>query len=458
MTTTLHGLFLDKFDYTTGEIPVWLAGDLHQRWIEVVAEGRKPDIVLNASGYYVRAVRGPDGAPGNGSSEPHEDAETEAPGADAGSERASKAPGSEPRFKVTRYCDLRTGVGQEDSLVDELFPIEGLALLWGRFKSLKSFLMYDLCLHVAQGWEYRGRAVRQGLVIYCAFEGAHGFRRRTDAQRIHYEIPEDLDVPLRVMGCQMNLAKDHKKFISDIRVQLAGGEVPAMVVLDTLNRSLVGSEGKDIDMSAYIAAAGAIREAFKCLVVIVHHCGWDESRPRGHSSLTGAIDAQLSVTRDGDHVTVTVEFLKEGPEGVEIHSTIKKYVVGTDTNGKEITSLVVIPSDATARKVWPPGLVTFRRAVKAALEKYAELYQETVLDLPIRVAAIEDVRKEFYAIYVPAGEEQNAEQRQEAKRKQFVRSLKRAIEDGLINCREPEGKPPFLWLAHEGAADTQDFQ
>ena len=74
------------------------------------------------------------------------------------------------------------------------------------------------------------------------------------------------------------------------------------VVLDTLNKSLVGSESKDLDMAAYIRAAEAVRDAFDCVVIIVHHCGWDESRMRGHSSLRGAVDAEMSVTREGDVV------------------------------------------------------------------------------------------------------------------------------------------------------------
>jgi AAA domain len=48
---------------------------------------------------------------------------------------------------------------------------------------------------------------------------------------------------------------------------------PILVVLDTLNRSLRGSESSDEDMTAYLNAADAIRETFNCVVVIVHHCG-----------------------------------------------------------------------------------------------------------------------------------------------------------------------------------------
>src|SRR6516165_6497051 len=85
------------------------------------------------------------------------------------------------------------------------------------------------------------------------------------------------------------------------------GARPAAVVLDTLNKSLVGSESKDIDMANYVRAAEAIREAFDCVVIIVHHCGWDESRMRGHSSLPAALDTELAVVREADIAKVTVE-------------------------------------------------------------------------------------------------------------------------------------------------------
>ena len=34
-------------------------------------------------------------------------------------------------------------------------------------------------------------------------------------------------------------------------------------------------------MSNYLRAAEAIRDTFQCVVIIVHHCGLDETRPRG---------------------------------------------------------------------------------------------------------------------------------------------------------------------------------
>jgi hypothetical protein len=97
-------------------------------------------------------------------------------------------------------------------------------------------------------------------------------------------------------------------------------------------------------MTAYVRAADAIREAFNCVVIIVHHCGIDGTRPRGHTSLTGACDAQLSVKRDhSDNVIVELECAKDGPQGDRIASRLEPITVGTDEDGEAISSCVIVP-------------------------------------------------------------------------------------------------------------------
>jgi hypothetical protein len=179
-------------------------------------------------------------------------------------------------------------------------------------------------------------------VVYCAFEGAHGYKKRVEALRRHYNIAPDTQVPLYVIPGQADLIKEHKLLIRDIATQL-NGEKPTHVVLDTLNKSLAGSESKDVDMGAYVRAAEAIRDSFGCVVIIIHHCGWDETRPRGHSSLPGAVDTQIAVVREGDIMTATVEYMRDGPEDVQETSTAKSVTVGMDHNGKDLTSLVLEP-------------------------------------------------------------------------------------------------------------------
>ena len=117
------------------------------------------------------------------------------------------------------------------------------------------------------------------------------------------------------------------------------------------NRSLRGSENSDEDMSAYIGAADALREAFDCAVLIVHHCGVNDSRPRGHTSLTGAVDAQLAVKREQNgNIIVTVEWMKDGEsEGDTIASRLEVVEVCTDEDGEAITLCIVVPAESSHR-------------------------------------------------------------------------------------------------------------
>jgi hypothetical protein len=247
------------------------------------------------------------------------------------------------RFQLTRFLDIKMN-DRRRYIVKGLIPREGLVVAWGPPKCGKSFWITDVALHVALGWEYRGRRVEPGAVVYVACEGQAGVPQRIEAfkQTRLAEKPET-DPPFYLLPTQLNLIGESKKLIEEIAAQLRD-EKPIMVVLDTLNRSLVGSESKDEDMSAYIAACEAIRAAFNCAVVIIHHCGIEGTRPRGHTSLTGAVDAQIAIRRNGATIA-RVEWMKDGDEGDEIVSVLEKVVVGTDEDGEEITSCVVEPCE-----------------------------------------------------------------------------------------------------------------
>jgi hypothetical protein len=258
----------------------------------------------------------------------------------------------EPRFRLIPFDAVTVG-SERVYLVKGLIPRTGLIVAWGPPKCGKSFWTFDLVMHIALGWEYRGRRVQQGPVVYLALEGGKGFEARIEAFRQRF-LPQDADpVPFYLLSAPVNLVKDHGDVIGCIRLQ-AQASPPLAVVIDTLNRSLAGSESDDKGMAGYIRAADAIREAFGCAVVIVHHCGVDASRPRGHTSLTGAVDAQLAVKRDtGDNVVVEIEWMKDGPEGDIIASRLEAIEVGQDVDGDAITSCVVLPTDTfeQAKKV-----------------------------------------------------------------------------------------------------------
>jgi hypothetical protein len=127
-------------------------------------------------------------------------------------------------------------------------------------------------------------------------------------------------------------------------------------------------------MTAYLNAADAIGEAFGCAVIIVHHCGIDGTRPRGHTSLTGTVYAQLAVKRDAsDNVLVSVEGMKDGPEGEQIASRLNTLELGTDDDGDPITSCAVVPANKEDIRNAPKQRLTDvqKLAMRALIEALA---------------------------------------------------------------------------------------
>jgi RecA-family ATPase len=213
------------------------------------------------------------------------------------------------RFPLTAFDKI--GFEQRSEyLIKGLFPNAGLTVVWGPPKCGKTFWVLDALMHVAQGSAYRSHRVIRGLVVYCALEGVSGFRNRVEAFR-QYRLGKSDQPSFSLMSGSLRLVSDQRAFIHSICDQI-GEEKPAAICIDTLNRSLEGSESSDEDMANYIRAADALREAFDCLVVIIHHCGHNGERPRGHSSLIGAVDVQIAVRNTAGTIVAKVELAKDG--------------------------------------------------------------------------------------------------------------------------------------------------
>jgi hypothetical protein len=313
-----------------------------------------------------------------------------------------------PRFKLVSFNELNVG-SSAVYLVKGIIPKAGLVVVWGPPKCGKSYWIFTVMLHVALGREYRGRRVQQGMVVYLALEGQDGFGARAAAFRSRY-LDRGGDVPdFFLIKERTDLVRDHRALIQCIATQCEGN--PTAVVIDTLNRSLAGSESDDKDMASYVRAADAIRERFNCAVIIVHHCGVNVSRPRGHTSLTGAADMQISVKRDTDkNIIATVEYAKDGPEGAVIASKLEPVELGRDQDGDPITACVVMPVEdgaapASAAKT-PSGrkenkvLRTFRDAFVEAVDTDGTTICVRGDGPQVKAVDVAKVRAEFERRYV----------------------------------------------------------
>jgi len=335
------------------------------------------------------------------------------------------------RFKLVRFVDVQLSTTAY-YLIREVVPRSGVVLVYGPPKCGKSFLVFDIALHIALNRPYRGRRVTPGAVVYIALEGERGLGARIAAFKAAHGL-DDADPNFYVIATRLDLVEDCNSLIQDIKVQI--NVEPAAIVIDTLNRSYRGDENSAQDMGAYVQAADAIRAAFSCCVLLIHHCGVDGSRPRGSSALAGAVEAQIAVKKDSSGlITAEVEYAKDGPSGVTINSRLEVLVVGTDDDGQPITSCVVRPADdekpARTRPPDPKGrngiaLTALQRAV-------GELGKHPPLDLPdhVRAVSVETWRTYFYdsCPWEPGTT-------QDGKRKAFKRAVDDLVARKRVACR-----------------------
>jgi len=319
------------------------------------------------------------------------------------------------RFPLTKFGNVLMA-STAVYLVKSLIPRTGLVVIWGPPKCGKSFWVFDLLMHVALGSDYRGLRVKQGLIVYCALEGVDGFRRRIEAFRRKY--PKSKDAPFYLIFTPLDLTRDHKALIASIRAQLPKGVNPSAVAIDTLNRSLHGSESSDEDMANYVRAGDAIGNAFGCVVPIIHHCGHSAERPRGHSSLLGAADVQIAVKRDAaDNIVATVELAKDGAVDLEIVSRLVPVEVGQDEDGVTMTSCIIEPVDEPAAKAakdtprLTKGAKIALRALHEALDELGEVPPASNhIPAKVKTVHVEKWRTRAYQLGISGSPELRARQ------------------------------------------------
>jgi hypothetical protein len=367
---------------------------------------------------------------------------------DAPRPKKGQATKFDARFRFERFDAIKAAT-TPNYLVKGIVPREGITVVWGPPKCGKSFWTFDLAMHIALGRSYRGRKVRQGAIAYLALEGGAGFRARVEAWRQQEIKGRATTVPFYLLAVPVDLVADHKKLITAIGAQVAK---PVAVVVDTLNRSLAGDENRSEDMARFIRAVDAIRVTFDCAVIVIHHSGIKTDRPRGHTSLAGANDAQIAVERDEDAgvITAKVEHMKDGEVGATIFSRLESVALGTDDEGDPITSCVVVPVEGEGLKRRPmlPGQTKLAfRLLERAL---ADSGERPPASNHIPPDILRVVRVDTFRRYFDAGIPDDGHQ-PDSKRTAFKRATKRLLELGFIGVWNDH-----VWIAgHAGQGRTK---
>lgn len=210
------------------------------------------------------------------------------------------------------------GLEEPGWLIENYITAGGLATIFGRPGSFKTFAALDWACSVASGTWWNGHAVTQGPVLYVMAEGAGGLRRRKQAWEKANRVMLS-EFPITWYPQPVNLLDP--EWSEGLAIVAAERHV-ILTVIDTVARSMPGGdENTSRDMGTLISAADKIRNSTGGAVILVHHTPLDGGRLRGHSSLEGAVDTNIGVDSDGTTIKITVDKQKdsEPPEPLLLH-------------------------------------------------------------------------------------------------------------------------------------------
>lgn len=258
-----------------------------------------------------------------------------APARDASARRNVFA--ATPRFALVDDEEIERSAAPLWCIEDTL-PANALAVVFGEKGSLKTFLLLMWALHVSLGLDWHGKKVRSGVVVYVYAEGRTGIGPRMAALKRYYGVGKlgILFLPRRVT---LNDADDVQALLEAIAARTPLADV-ALIVIDTLNRNMLGNENSSEDMSRFVQGCDMLREATKrATVAVAHHKGHgDSERSRGSSVLEAAADTVIHCTRDDDRLTLECKKQKDAAEFAPL--ALEVFPVAS--------SLVLKPSGATA--------------------------------------------------------------------------------------------------------------
>jgi AAA domain len=304
----------------------------------------------------------------------------------------------------------------------------------------------DLALHVAAGFDWFGRKVEQGAVVYVAAEAGRAILNRVAAWRIAHGLDRK-DIPFAAVTSPIDLchaaAGDVDRLIATI--QGAGLGPPALLNIDTLSRTLAGgSENAPDDMGALVRSVDSLRDELRCHVQLIHHSGKDQSRgSRGHSLLRCAVDTEIETARD--HITgtstATVTKQRDGPTTGQIAFRLRQIVLGMNQDGQPVTSCVL---DALALPLTKPRA---KHRLPAAQARALELLKDALArhgqippandHTPANTPCVSEAlwRRCCYAGQIAESD------KPDAKQKAFKRSAQELLTKGYIGKSDE-----FVWI------------
>jgi len=310
-----------------------------------------------------------------------------------------------PRLTPIPWSEIHL-LPKRKSLIAGLLDSAGMSVVYGGSGSRKTFFVLDIAAHVSLGWDWRGRKIKPGAVVYVAAEGGLGIEERLTAFLQHHGIDAE-GVPLYLIPEPIDLCRseDDTKLLIERLKELPSDPAVVLIVIDTLSRAMAGgNENSPDDMGRFVSRCDALRMATRAHVLVIHHSGKDTDRgARGHSLLKAAADTEIEVTKDDTTGigTATVAKQRDYETGEIFAFKLEPVEIGQTEDGQPISSCVVVEADAPAKNASPVRLKPNQRTMFSILHDAGpggltqEAWNELARDAGIGVrrrAELHDIR------------------------------------------------------------------
>lgn len=232
---------------------------------------------------------------------------------------------------------------EPDWLIEELIPARGIGLAWGLSGSHKTGGVFDLMAATHRGTPWRDKTVKRGRSVMVVGEGEYFFGARLRAYAKDRGI-DVADLPA-VVPSPVNL-RDGKQVAAFALELLKLGA--AQVWFDTLQQCSPGADENSVrDMGEVITNLKTLSRKVGCFAGVIHHAGKNVDKgARGSSAWRPAVDVEVYFeSPDGINGTMRVEKLKDAAPNSVYPFERRVIELGMRSNGKPITSVVVVQSD-----------------------------------------------------------------------------------------------------------------
>jgi len=233
-------------------------------------------------------------------------------------------PEGDPVRPFTFWDDARSFTPPKE-LVEGVLTYPSAAMFVAGYNVGKSALALDMAVAIAKGDPWYGLQVEQGGVLYMAVEGENSIMARTLAY-------PDRGIPLWIMGADLVDLSTSESRSKTGRVLLNGckGLDVKLVIVDTLAEAAPAIDENSLDFAQVAKWAKRIAARLEACVLVIHHRAKHSAGSRGHTSVPGAMDTILEITRDDETGVCTGVWTKQRDLGSR-GSAIDYVVEGIDT-------------------------------------------------------------------------------------------------------------------------------